>query len=291
MENFNFETTLPALSFDYDGLMKWAKGIAAKYENLVVREEDVAEIKKVMADLNKTKRKVDDARKETVKQVSAPIRDFESKIKEVIAVITETRTALDDQVKAHIEAERESKRQQVEFTVKQIKIDNGVEDIKIDIDHRWLNKSTKLSTIKAEVESIILAHIKKEREAAQIEQATRDRCAYIEEKCSSLAKVHGITLPPSQFFRMQNLDIPLDKASSTIESAYATKVAAQAVETTPDPAPVFAPKPPAAPQTTKKVFVEVEYHPEQEKAVEDALRNLQSVCKSARLVTAAEAAA
>jgi hypothetical protein len=194
------------------------------------------------------------------------------------------------QVQAHEDRAREDKRREVEFMIEDLKAEHNVPDLIIDFNNSWMNKTKTLKTIKSEVEGLILAHLKAEREAAQLEQAKRDRAVSIEEKCAALSNLHGFTLPPSQFIRLQSLDIPLAEVNETIDKAFATKAAARAAEQTPDPAPAMsAPKPPqpsakTAPNKTTVVLLEIEYDESKWSTVEAVLRNLQSVCNSARIV-------
>ncbi len=69
MQDLKLQTTLPALSFDAEALKVWA---------LSLTEEAVADAKKDMAELNKAKKSIDDARKEAVRRLSEPIRAFEA---------------------------------------------------------------------------------------------------------------------------------------------------------------------------------------------------------------------
>ena len=291
MKDINLQTTLPALSFDYDKLMAWAKGISAQFENLVVREEDIAGIKSEMAGLNKAKKAVDDVRKEAVKRVSAPIRQFEEQIKEVCAVFTETYDFLKGQVQAHEDRAREDKRVQVQFMIDNLKDEHGVPDIPIEIDQSWLNKSKELKDVKAAIEGIILAHIKAEREAAQLEQAKKDRAVSIEEKCDRFATAYGFALPASKFLRLQSLEIPMEEVTKAIENAYKLTFEqnrmqaceAAAKESVPQPAQeAVRPTMPSAPvrpmPLTRTVVIEINYEPSAELAVQAKLRELQEIC-------------
>lgn len=300
MEKLNIQTTLPSISFDLNELMGWAKGITSKYADLVVREEDVIGIKKDMADLNKAKAKIDTARKEAVKQVSAPIREFEEQVKEVIGIFSETYNGLKGQVQAHEERQREAKRQEVNFLIDALKDEHGVQDMGIDFNPTWLNKSKTMKAVKVEIEALILASLKAEREAAALEQARKDRVLHIQNKCEEQGERYGITIPWAQFLRLQDVSVPLVEVNEAIESAYSLKASQQAAQqeahTRPQrpavPTPqAHVPSPPVAtPVLTKNVTVEIEYTHDQEKAVEDMLRSLQSMGVSVKLLGNAQAA-
>lgn len=64
MEELKLQTTLPAIGFNFAELKAWAEEITAKYNGLVVREEDVAGIKSEMAGLNKLKASLEQARQD-----------------------------------------------------------------------------------------------------------------------------------------------------------------------------------------------------------------------------------
>ena len=299
MKDLKFKTTLPALQFDFDGLMNWAKGFENKYKDIVVREEDVKDIKKVMADLNKTKDAVNSARKDAVKKVSEPIKDFEDKIKQVVKVIADTREVLASQVKKHEEQERQDKKRDVQFLIDDLKSEHNLPDLIVKIEPSWLNKTKTLKSIKAEVEAVILAHMKAEREAAQLEQAKQDRAVVIERRCEICEKQYGVTISPSTLVRLNDLDIPLIEVNAQIDNAFQMKATTQPVrpqiqEPMPtqvdapvqqeSPAIPTSPMPPVPPMAHKCICVEIQYAPNKEQAVESALRELQKICISVNLV-------
>jgi hypothetical protein len=162
-----------------------------------------------------------------------------------------------------------------------LKDEHGVPDIQIDVEPSWLNKSKTMKDVKGAIEGVILAQIKAEQDAAQLEQALRDRAAYIEEKCATLSKVHGFTLQPSQFIMFQSLDVPIGEVGRGIENAFATRAAQNAAATVPDPAPSISrattPEPSRPPKQTRSVVVEVTYDADREQEVQVMLRNLQTI--------------
>jgi DNA repair exonuclease SbcCD ATPase subunit len=303
--NFTVETTLPALKFDYGSLRKWVEDITAKYKGLVVREEDVKDIKKDMAELNKAAGSLDDARKEAVRQVSVPIKEFETRIKELVDEIKKTRSGLDQQVKAYEKLEKEQKRQEIEFMIDYLMAEHEAPDVRIEIESSWLNKSTNMKSVQAAIEAAILGHLKAKREAAELEQAKKDRAVAIEQQCERMAKECGFNLPPSQFLRLHDLSIPLEKVLADVENAYQFQAKTRQAEPmrrsedyayplAPDMAPrPRAPMPPSTPKAepVRTILIEVSYTDRQTRAVETALRNLQSVATSARIVESGEVTA
>ena len=216
--------TPPAISFNFEELEAHIKGITDAYTGLVVQEADVPAIKNEMAALNKLTDKIADARKEAVKRVSVPIKEFEGKVKGLEASIQGVRTFLDEQVKAHIQRERDGRLASVQFIVDHQRNEHGCPGLDIPIQESWLNKSTKDKTITAEVQAIILAHKRQQEEAAKLEQAKADRLLNIENHNAALAQSSGFALSVSAFTHLQSLDIPLAQAMQKMSAAYEREI-------------------------------------------------------------------
>ncbi len=281
--------TLPAISFNAEELEAWVRAIVANYEGLVVTEDMVPAIKSEMAGLNKVRDRLEAARKEAVRRVSAPIREFEDRIKAVTAIIVEARAGLDAQVKAFEELQRADKRREVQFLITATLDEHGLPGLDIPIQDGWLNKTKPLKTIKAEVEAIILRHIQQERERAALEQARQDRAVAIEQKVEALAEIYGFSLPASSFLRLQDLQVPLAEALTQIEQAYSARAQAMRIDpaapaaTPPRSAHVLQPVvPTAAPgrPLRKTLTITLEYDAMREPAVLASLRHLESLCAS-----------
>ncbi|BFR49479.1 DUF1351 domain-containing protein [Nitratidesulfovibrio sp. HK-II] len=281
--------TLPAISFNAEELEAWVRAIVANYEGLVVTEDMVPAIKSEMAGLNKVRDRLEAARKEAVRRVSAPIREFEDRIKAVTAIIVEARAGLDAQVKAFEELQRADKRREVQFLITATLDEHGLPGLDIPIQDAWLNKTKPLKTVKAEVEAIILRHIQQERERAALEQAQQDRAVAIEQKVEALAEIYGFSLPASSFLRLQDLQVPLAEALTQIEQAYSARAQAMRIApaapaaTPPRSAQVLQPvAPTAAPgrPLRKTLTITLEYDAMREPAVLASLRHLESLCAS-----------
>ncbi|EPR42690.1 protein of unknown function DUF1351 [Desulfovibrio sp. X2] len=301
MEDIKLTTTLPAISFDFDGLKAFAEGIVEQYRGLIVQEDQIAGIKSEMAGLNKLKKQIDDARKETVRQVSAPVKEFEGKIKEICAIFDEAYGFLGGQVKAFEDRAREDKRHEVQVIIDHLRAEHGVQPLDIPVEDRWLNKTTKLKDVQSQIEAIILDHLKAEKDKAALEQARRDRAVFIEEKCASLGNLHGFLLPASSFLHLQDMDISMQDAAAQIETAYAQKAKdmadaarqaeeAQARAARKDAAqPAATPCPTSRPQpvTTSRPSAQrvvrtitIEYYATREVEIASALKTLAASCIS-----------
>ena len=302
MQDLKLETRLPAISFDFDGLKEWVEDIAAQYTDVVVREEDVAEIKNEMAALNKVKDGLNKARIATKKQISEPIAAFEAQVKELVEIIDNARNGLDTQVKAHEQAQRDQKREEVEFMIEEIKKEYGVTGIDIHFDESWTNKSTAMKSVRAAIAARILEHMRREKERAQLEQAKTDRAVAIEQNCQALENEFGVTMKPSEFLYLQDIDIPLTDVSDKMRAAFEKKAAATPAQEPSRPArPVSAPAPQPVQRTTpapaptasanNSMTITLEYQPGQENAIRATINGLRGMGITVHVHDAQEVAA
>ena len=225
------QTSLPAVSFDYAGLVAWAQGMTSKYQGLVITEDQVSEIRVCMSDLNKAKISVDNSRKETVKKLSAPLKEFEGQIKKVTAIFDTTYKALSDQIQNFVEQEREKKREVVQGIIAEelAAKEDEVEAFAIPIQDKWLLKSTTLKSIREAVQGIIDQRIESLRLQQQAEQARAERASAIEQAVKATNAEYHIELSVAMFMTQwhTSLSTPFDSVRKNIADAAKLALARQ----------------------------------------------------------------
>lgn len=290
------QTSLPAVSFDYAGLVAWAQGMTSKYQGLVITEDQVSEIRECMSDLNKAKISVDNSRKETVKKLSVPLKEFEGQIKKVTAIFDATYRALGEQVQHFVEQEREKKREVVQgIIVEELeKRKDEVQAFAIPIQDKWLLKSTTLKSIREALQGIIDQRIESLRLQQQAEQARAERASAIEQAVKATNAEYHLELSVAQFMTQwhTSLSTPLDDVCKDITSAAQRALARQAERSEPAPtarrwvapqtsaasAVISAPAAESGPDKTMSIIIT--YSPAKEGEVRLALAKLKGLCTS-----------
>lgn len=103
--------TLAAVVFNKAEMAAAIAAINDRYKGLVVT--DKAEAKRDRAEVNRLLKQIDDVRKQIKKQYEAPLKAFEADVKELIEPLKASGEAIDRQIKAIEEAERQTKLEQL----------------------------------------------------------------------------------------------------------------------------------------------------------------------------------
>lgn len=150
----DLNTALPkVIGFNFDELKAELTQRLDYYNSLVVTEDTIKEGKAERAKLSKLREAVEAKRKEVKREYMAPYTDFESKVKELVAIIDAPIAAIDGQLKAFDDLRREDKRVEIrkayETTVPaDIQAIIPLERI---FDPKWLNATVKTKAVEAEL--------------------------------------------------------------------------------------------------------------------------------------------
>ena len=135
------------ITFNFEELKAELAETLEKYQNLVVTEDTVKEAKDTRADLNRLKKAMNDERISIGRAWSAPYDAFKAKVDELIKKVDKPTAAIDAQVKAFEEAEREDKRAKISsFYEQNVKDLRGLLPLERVFDDKWLNKGTTINT-------------------------------------------------------------------------------------------------------------------------------------------------
>jgi hypothetical protein len=148
----NESDLIQAIEFNHEDIKAELAIQLKKYDNLVYSESNIKEAKNDRSTLNKFKDAIETRRKEIKKACLKPYEDFESKIKEIVAMIDKPILAIDTQVKTFEQLKKDEKLD----GIKQVYADR-VGDLAqlVPFDKiynpRWLNATYKGTEIEKEI--------------------------------------------------------------------------------------------------------------------------------------------
>lgn len=154
----SIELTTPQISFkDYESLVIACKNYVKQFQNVVITAETVKDLKKVRADLNKKITIIETARKETKKAILGPYETFEAQCKELVTIIENVNSKIDETIKLNEQNEVNAKLEKAKkyFQIKKMAMgmdynDWTFEDFYVDT---WKLSSIKVERIQAEIDA------------------------------------------------------------------------------------------------------------------------------------------
>ena len=151
------EITFPeVIEFNYEELKQEITERVASYKNLVYTDDQIKDAKKDVAALRKFTKALSDERIRVNKDLLKPYEDFESKVKELTAIVDESIKNIDNQVKGYDEQKKAEKKAEIEniwnSITLQLPIPLTLEQI---FNEKWLNASVSEKQIWDEIDARI----------------------------------------------------------------------------------------------------------------------------------------
>ena len=146
----------PVLITNYEELKKELTEKTDLYKNIVYSEENIKDAKTDRANLNKLEKAINDEKIRIKNVFLKPYEDFESKCKELMALVKEASTNIDKQIK-----DFESKQDDEKKTMIKDIFDGYVGEFKelinfdVVFDPKWLNKTCSYKKIEEDINHII----------------------------------------------------------------------------------------------------------------------------------------
>lgn len=154
----DLNTALPkVIGFNFDELKAELTQRLDYYNSLVVTEDTIKEGKAERAKLSKLRETVEAKRKEVKREYMAPYTDFESKVKELVAIIDAPIAAIDGQLKAFDDLRREDKRAEIRKAYETIVPADiqAIVPLERIFDPKWLNATVKTKAVEAELTAMV----------------------------------------------------------------------------------------------------------------------------------------
>lgn len=145
-----------SIHFNFEELKEQLSTKMAEYQNAIFTEESKQIAKGELASLRKLKESVDKRRKEVKSQCMQPYTEFETKVKELLAIIDEPIVLIDRQLK-EMEAERVQKRKKDVRKLWEEIVKDGADYLPFDeiYDKKWNLAGTSLKSIRKDLEDMV----------------------------------------------------------------------------------------------------------------------------------------
>lgn len=134
------------------------------YHSLVVTEDTLKSAKQDMADINKAKNAISDAWKLKKRELEAPIKEFEVRLKEVLSKCDNARASIASQVESFESGQRELAQQVCEIYKNQVCNSKGIDGSLVSVEGfdnlTYLTNTGKISSIaKQKIDNLVLEKV------------------------------------------------------------------------------------------------------------------------------------
>lgn len=161
------------IEFNFDQLSTILDANLTKYAGLEFTEKTVGECKKTIAELRKGKTLLDTYRKDTKKQLTESVTEFENRIKELAAKFDAVINPLVEQSDQFEADRKERKRKEIQEIIDTLITQQGLNEKYADwmvIPLDYYNKGTSIKDIKVELTALATSlGVSQDKEAADVE--------------------------------------------------------------------------------------------------------------------------
>lgn len=142
-----------------EGLERAVNAYAQRYANVVVTDDTEKSAKDSRAKLNKLSNALDEKRRDIHRDYNKPYNEFANTIKQLRSVLQETIDPIDDGLKELDGQHRELRKQHVQTLITEMAPNYGVDASDIEIDPKWLNKTTSKKAVTEGV-AVVMKRVK-----------------------------------------------------------------------------------------------------------------------------------
>lgn len=144
------EGFIKAIEWNHEEIKQEVATKVEYYKNLVYTDDQIKEAKKDRATLNKFMEALESKRKEIKKRCMEPYNDFETKMKEIIAIVAEPVALIDSQVKEYEAKQKAEKLEAIKSKFASAGFQTFV-NLEQIFDPKWLNASVSMKKIEEEL--------------------------------------------------------------------------------------------------------------------------------------------
>lgn len=125
--------------------------VVKKYSGIVVTEDTLKECKKTLTELRKLSKELNAKRLEKQRQYETPVKEFKAQIDAYINQINDVISDIKQGTDEFEEKSKAEKQEAIQNLINEMAGNYGVDPETIEIDKKWLNKSTTMKKITEDI--------------------------------------------------------------------------------------------------------------------------------------------
>lgn len=217
---------IPAvINFNFDDVKRALQEYSEKYKDLVVTEENEKEMVNVKNELGRLEKEIDKYRLDNKKIMEKPIKEFETKCKNLIEILKNVSDPIREQLNLFEENRKKQKEEEVKTIIENVINKYGLENkyaAQLTINSKYLNKGQKENDTIKDLEQRAELLKNSQDQEKQLQKIKEERIDFIQKTIEKKNKELNLNLKISNF--MYLVDKELTEIMEEIEIIFAREV-------------------------------------------------------------------
>jgi hypothetical protein len=193
-------SSVSEFKWNHEMVKGWAQTYAAKYVGLAVTEENLKEMEEVKKEIGGKRRKLDEFRAAAKKDFEKPLKQFESEVKDVIAVLDAVEKPLAEQIKAYEDARRAEKSKEVKDWIDKMCAVAGLRPSfaeQLTVTDNYTNRTATKKAVTTDIEQRIATLLQAQHNEDELERQRHEKIKMAAQLCKAQSDAFGLATPIS----------------------------------------------------------------------------------------------
>lgn len=217
---------IPAvINFNFDDVKRALQEYSEKYKDLVVTEENEKEMVNVKNELGRLEKEIDKYRLDNKKIMEKPIKEFETKCKNLIEILKNVSDPIREQLNLFEENRKKQKEEEVKTIIENVINKYGLENkyaAQLTINSKYLNKGQKENDTLKDLEQRAELLKNSQDQEKQLQKIKEERIDFIQKTIEKKNKDLNLNLKISNFMFL--VDKELTEIMEEIEVIFTREV-------------------------------------------------------------------
>lgn len=217
---------IPAvINFNFDDVKRALQEYSEKYKDLVVTEENEKEMVNVKNELGRLEKEIDKYRLDNKKIMEKPIKEFETKCKNLIEILKNVSDPIREQLNLFEENRKKQKEEEVKTIIENVINKYGLENkyaAQLTINSKYLNKGQKENNTLKDLEQRAELLKNSQDQEKQLQKIKEERIDFIQKTIEKKNKDLNLNLKISNFMFL--VDKELTEIMEEIEVIFTREV-------------------------------------------------------------------
>ena len=186
--------------WNHEIVKAWARQYAEQYAGLMVTDENLKEMEEVRKEIASKRIKLDEFRKAAKKDFEAPLKQFESEVKDVLAVLDEVEKPIAEQIQKYEQRRREEKSKEVQGWIETMTAAAGLRPgfaAQITVADKYTLKTATKKSITADIAARIDTLLQMQKSEDEAEELRHQKVKMAQQLCAAQSSALGLKVPLS----------------------------------------------------------------------------------------------